>query len=169
MRKCNVLYKQLGFMFDMIYYYPIMCFIPNLIFFTISLGAKTCNGSLVLFGCGIKIRSDTQHQIGAKVLVGACLSFWSHQFISNVLEYIHVFQLTNGFCHSKQVRKPIKYEMKYKQANDNISSHPMPHQYCPAHNYPQITFCLDTMALEDESEDDLVCFHMAFFMIRLIF
>jgi hypothetical protein len=26
----------------------------------------------------------------AKVLVGARSSFWSHQFISNVLEYIHV-------------------------------------------------------------------------------
>ena len=26
-----------------------------------------------------------------------------------------------------------------------------------------ITFCLGTMALEDEAQDDLVCCHMAFF------
>jgi hypothetical protein len=40
-----------------------------------------------------------QHQIGAKVLVGACSSFQSLQFILDVLEYIHVmiFWLTNGF------------------------------------------------------------------------
>jgi hypothetical protein len=87
-----------------------------------------------------------QRQINAKVLVGARLSIWSHQFISNVFEYIHVdiFQLTNGFCHSKQAWKPINicidlrhlhitgscqeaWAVTLKQANDNISSHSMPH------------------------------------------
>ena len=45
---------------------------------------KTCSGGLVLFGCDIK-----NSLIGAQVLVGAHLSFQSHQFIYNVLEYIY--------------------------------------------------------------------------------
>jgi hypothetical protein len=34
--------------------------------------------------------AQRQLEIGAKVAVGARSSFWSHQFISNVLDYIHV-------------------------------------------------------------------------------
>jgi len=78
-----------------------MCFIPNLIFFTISY--NDCQNlqwwlGLVWLWCQ-KMGLMAQHQIGAKVLVGARSSFRSHQFISDVLEYIPVmiFWLTKCF------------------------------------------------------------------------
>ena len=37
-----------------------------------------------------------------------------------------------------------------KQANDNISNHPMPHQYWPVQNY-QITSWFNAMALENDA------------------
>ena len=66
-----------------------MCIIPNLIFFTIPL----VTAKVVAWSCLVvasKLGLMAQCQIGVKVLVGACLSFWSYQFISNILEYIHV-------------------------------------------------------------------------------
>jgi hypothetical protein len=50
-------------------------------------------------------------QIGAQVLVGACLFFQSHQFIYNVLEYIYADNISAfvGFYHSKQAWKSVEY------------------------------------------------------------
>jgi len=42
---------------------------------------KTCSGGLVLFGCGVINSLIALWKIGAQVLVGARLSFQSHQFI----------------------------------------------------------------------------------------
>ena len=77
--------SRVGFYFNIIYC-PITCSIPNLIFSLFPLTtAKTCSGGLVLFVAS----KMALWQIGAQVLVGACLSFQSHQFIYNVSEYIY--------------------------------------------------------------------------------
>src|SRR5882762_7488398 len=76
--------RRVCFYFNIIYC-PIRFSIPNLIFSLFpSMTAKTCSGSLVLCGCGVK-----NSLIGAQVLVGAHLSFQSHQFIYNVLECVY--------------------------------------------------------------------------------
>jgi hypothetical protein len=64
---------------------------PKLYFFTISYNdLAVAAWSCLAVASKSGLTAHVQRQIGAKVLVGACSSFWSHQFISNVLEYIHV-------------------------------------------------------------------------------
>src|SRR5882762_11629588 len=113
-----------------------------------------------------------QCQIGAKVLIGACSSLRSHQFIFNVLEYIHIdgllayewflsLKTTNkillcidkwrppNLSFVKSLSCGIKIEIKHeKKPYDNISSHPMPHQYCPAQDYLLLAYTFGDEAWE---------------------
>ena len=71
-------------MFNIIYF-PHHVIDPKPYFFPLfpTTTAKTCSGSLVLFGCGVKIGSDGTSPNWCK---SAHSSSWSHQFIFNVLE-----------------------------------------------------------------------------------
>ena len=85
---------------------------------------------------------------------------WDYNFMTH-FTFRMIDQSTLGkgsFEFLTEHSTPFKLNMRWNIKTSKWQ-HPMPHRYCQAQKRPQITFSLNTVALED----DLVCCHLAFF------